>query len=45
MDEVRKDPSIGGILDVILKGDYTSFRSQRNYLRHVHEQQIGPCQD
>jgi len=35
----------GGILDTILKGDYSSFRLQREYLRHVHETTIGPCDD
>lgn len=45
MDAVRKEPKKGGILDVILKGDYSSFRRQRDYLRHVHEKQIGPCND
>ncbi|KAI5459675.1 hypothetical protein BGZ63DRAFT_425647 [Mariannaea sp. PMI_226] len=45
MDEVRKDPTRGGILDVIMKGDYSSFRLQRDYLRHIHEKNIGPCRD
>jgi non-canonical poly(A) RNA polymerase PAPD5/7 len=33
----------GNILEVILKGDYSSFRDQRAYLQHVHEKTIGPC--
>lgn len=45
MKEVALDPEKGGILDPILKGDYSSFRQQREYLRHVHEQAIGPCSD
>ncbi|KAH7019008.1 hypothetical protein EDB80DRAFT_869684 [Ilyonectria destructans] len=45
MTEVRRDPKKGGILDVILKGDYSSFRLQREYIMHVHEKFIGPCSD
>lgn len=45
MRDVAKDPSKGGILDVIMKGDYSSFRMQRDFLRHVHEQHLGPCSD
>ncbi|ODA76978.1 hypothetical protein RJ55_07495 [Drechmeria coniospora] len=36
---------VGSILEVILKGDYSSFRLQRAYLKHVHEESIGPCSD
>lgn len=35
----------GSILEVILKGDYSSFRMQREYLQHIHEETIGPCSD
>ncbi|CAG9954786.1 unnamed protein product [Clonostachys rosea f. rosea IK726] len=35
----------GGILDVILEGNYSSFRRQRDFLRHIHEKTIGPCSD
>lgn len=42
---VAKNPSEGGILDVILKGDYSSFRQQRNFLQHVYEKALGPCPD
>ncbi|VUC29811.1 unnamed protein product [Clonostachys rosea] len=35
----------GGILDVILEGNYSSFRKQRDFLRHTHERTIGPCSD
>ncbi|TWU76014.1 hypothetical protein ED733_007154 [Metarhizium rileyi] len=45
MKELALDPEKGGILDPILRGDYSSFRLQREYLRHVHEQNIGPCSD
>lgn len=34
-----------GILGVILQGDYSSFRLQRGYLKHVHETALGPCSD
>lgn len=39
MLEVAKDAKCGGILDVIFKGDYSSFRMQRNYIHHVFEKQ------
>ncbi|POR34761.1 Non-canonical poly(A) RNA polymerase PAPD5 [Tolypocladium paradoxum] len=45
MNEVARHPDKGGILDEILKGDYSSFRMQRAYLKHVHEQNLGPCSD
>ncbi|KAM0254489.1 hypothetical protein ACHAQJ_006707 [Trichoderma viride] len=37
MQEVAKDPKGGGILDVIFKGDYSSFRMQRTYLQHIYD--------
>lgn len=43
MKEVARNPEGGSILDSILRGDYSSFRQQREYLRHVHETTIGPC--
>ncbi|EWY87872.1 DNA polymerase sigma subunit [Fusarium oxysporum NRRL 32931] len=43
MDEIARDPNQGNILEVILRGDYSSFRMQRDFLRHVHEKHIGPC--
>ncbi|OAA70702.1 PAP/25A-associated-like protein [Cordyceps fumosorosea ARSEF 2679] len=43
MDEVANDQSCGGILDVIMKGDYSSFHMQRAFLKKVHEKFIGPC--
>ncbi|KFA49093.1 hypothetical protein S40293_07080 [Stachybotrys chartarum IBT 40293] len=45
MKVVAADPHRGGILDCIFAGDYSSFRDQRNYLRRVHEQVLGPCSD
>ena len=45
MREVASDPSKGGILDVLMRGDYSSFRKQRAFLRQVHEKTIGPCSD
>ena len=45
MKQVGSSRSAGNILDVILKGDYSSFREQREYLRYVHEKSIGPCSD
>ncbi|KJZ78509.1 hypothetical protein HIM_01900 [Hirsutella minnesotensis 3608] len=45
MREIADHPERGGILDVILRGDYSSFRMQRSYLKHIHEQTIGPCSD
>ncbi|CAM1502490.1 Fc.00g044740.m01.CDS01 [Cosmosporella sp. VM-42] len=45
MREVARNPEKGSILEVLLKGDYSSFRMQRDYLRHVHEKHIGPCSD
>ena len=42
---VSKNPSKGNILEVIMKGDYSSFRKQRIYLRHIHETILGPCPD
>lgn len=35
----------GSVLEVIMAGDYSSFRQQRDYLRYVHEKNIGPCLD
>ncbi|KAM0351770.1 hypothetical protein ACHAPU_002282 [Fusarium lateritium] len=43
MSEIAGDPNKGNILEVILQGDYSSFRAQRDFLRHVHEKNIGPC--
>ncbi|KAI9151524.1 topoisomerase family TRF4 [Paramyrothecium foliicola] len=43
MKDVAEARDHGGILDIILAGDYSSFRLQRNYLKHVHEKTIGPC--
>ncbi|RFU76929.1 hypothetical protein TARUN_5304, partial [Trichoderma arundinaceum] len=37
MAEVAKAPKSGGILDVIFKGDYSSFKMQRAYLQQMHE--------
>lgn len=45
MTEVAENPNNGGILDVLMKGDYSSFRKQRDFLRHIHEKSIGPCDD
>lgn len=45
MDEVAQDSSCGGILDVVMKGDYSSFRMQRGFLKKVHEEFLGPCSD
>lgn len=45
MKYVAQHPKEGGIIDVILKGDYSSFRLQREYLKLVHEETIGPCSD
>lgn len=45
MHHVSKDAKLGGILDVIMQGDYSSFRKQRAYLKRVHEQTVGPCSD
>ena len=45
MKEVAEAPNKGGILDCILAGDYSEFRLQRNYLKHVHEKTIGPCDE
>ncbi|UNI22843.1 Polynucleotide adenylyltransferase [Purpureocillium takamizusanense] len=47
MNELQRHPGStkGGILDVILRGDYSSFRMQRAYLKLVHEKTIGPCSD
>ncbi|KID92782.1 topoisomerase family protein TRF4 [Metarhizium guizhouense ARSEF 977] len=45
MKEIALNPEKGGILEAILKGDYSSFRRQREYIKHVHEQNIGPCSD
>ncbi|QPC69414.1 hypothetical protein HYE68_000166 [Fusarium pseudograminearum] len=43
MNDIARNPNKGNILEVILQGDYSSFRMQREYLRHVHEKLIGPC--
>ncbi|KAK2594305.1 hypothetical protein QQS21_008011 [Conoideocrella luteorostrata] len=45
MREVALHPESGSILDPILRGDYSSFRLQREYLKHIHESTIGPCSD
>lgn len=43
MTTLARNPHRGNILEVILEGDYSSFQMQRDFLRHVHEQHIGPC--
>lgn len=43
MNEVAQDPTCGGILDVVMNGNYSSFRMQRGFLKKVHEQFLGPC--
>jgi non-canonical poly(A) RNA polymerase PAPD5/7 len=35
----------GSVLCEILEGDYSSFREQRTYLRHLHEKNHGPVSD
>lgn len=45
MKNVARKPEEGGILGVIMRGDYSSFRKQRGFLKHVHESIIGPCSD
>ncbi|KOS19879.1 Poly(A) RNA polymerase cid14 [Escovopsis weberi] len=45
MREVGKAPEDGSILEVIMRGDYSSFRQQRGYLKHLHEKYIGACTD
>lgn len=35
----------GSILSEILAGDYSSFRQQRAYLRHIHEEHLGPVSE
>lgn len=45
MKQVANTSDDEGILDVIMKGDYSSFRLQREYLKHVHEKVLGPCSD
>lgn len=45
MKQAATDGDKGGILDAILCGDYSSFREQRDFLRHVHEKTIGPCSE
>lgn len=37
MQQVGNDPNCGGILDVLFKGDYSSFRMQRTFLQHIYE--------
>lgn len=43
MKQVASSRDKGGILEVILSGDYSSFREQRDYLRYIHEKNLGPC--
>ena len=43
--ELGESGKAGSILGEILAGDYSSFRLQRAYLRHVHEKLLGPCVD
>ncbi|PHH89067.1 hypothetical protein CDD83_6690 [Cordyceps sp. RAO-2017] len=45
MGEVARRRDKGRILDVILGGNYSSFRMQRAFLKHVHEETVGPCSD
>lgn len=45
MREIGDQPAKGGILEVIIKGNYSSFQRQRAFLRRVHEEVIGPCSD
>lgn len=45
MRDVADGQACGGLLDPILEGDYSSFRSQRDFLRLIHEKNIGPCDE
>ncbi|EON99225.1 putative dna polymerase sigma protein [Phaeoacremonium minimum UCRPA7] len=46
-ERMIKAPSAVGesILEVIMGGNYSSFRHQRDHLRKVHERLYGPCED
>ncbi|PHH68173.1 hypothetical protein CDD80_201 [Ophiocordyceps camponoti-rufipedis] len=43
MTEVSQQADKGSILGVILEGNYSSFKKQRQYLKQVHEEKLGPC--
>ncbi|KAF4591361.1 hypothetical protein GQ602_001660 [Ophiocordyceps camponoti-floridani] len=43
MTEVSQQADKGSILGVILEGNYSSFKTQRQYLKQVHEEKLGPC--
>ncbi|ROW08385.1 hypothetical protein VMCG_03093 [Cytospora schulzeri] len=45
MSRIAKGESFKSILEVILGGNYSTFREQRNYLRSVHENRFGYCDE
>lgn len=45
LSRIAKGESFKSIVEVILGGNYSTFREQRNYLRQVHEQVFGYCDE
>lgn len=45
LSRIAKGETFSSILEVILGGNYSTFREQRNYLRRVHEQVFGYCDE
>lgn len=45
MSRITKGESFKSILDVVLGGNYSTFREQRNYLRSVHRNRFGYCNE
>lgn len=45
LSRIAKGESFNSILEVVLGGNYATFREQRDYLRRVHEQRFGYCDE
>ncbi|KAK7744223.1 hypothetical protein SLS53_003744 [Cytospora paraplurivora] len=45
LSRIAKGESFNSILEVVLGGNYSTFREQRDYLRRVHEQRFGYCDE
>ncbi|KUI52914.1 Poly(A) RNA polymerase protein 2 [Cytospora mali] len=45
LSRIAKGENFKSILEVILGGNYSTFREQRNYLRQVHENRFGYCDE
>ncbi|KUI69648.1 Poly(A) RNA polymerase protein 2 [Cytospora mali] len=45
LSRIAKGENFKSILEIVLGGNYSTFREQRNYLRQVHENRFGYCDE